>query len=271
MAKVEGREDDFFAKTADGQEADSETQLLMKDSLDMLNDTASYVSANFKRPPSTSPLTSPSKKPKLDVTLLQDKSAEFAENFCPPDSETKTGGSTSDTVIPVLSWSSLDIKKRLGRGGCGETSKAILKQNDGSTTTVVVKEFFGDIYVEEAVKEARALLKVDGAGGVPKLYGIIYEPLAIVMSYCTGITFSKFILKNSLEDCLMAYKAAKEALKDFHKTDFAHNDITESNIMIRKKGQNYIAHLIDLGNAVDKTQKPKLYKKKKENDKKYLK
>lgn len=231
------------------------------------------LSGGFKRPRSTTPpLTPPSKKPKLDVNVLQEKSTEPWKNCCPPDSEATTGGGTSnDTVIPALSWSSIDMKTRLGRGAYGEAWASLLKQDDGSTTKVVVKKLFDDVYLKEAVKEAKALLKVDGAGGAPKLYGIIYDPLAIVMSRCPGVTFAKFIGKKSVEDCFKAYRAAIKALKDFHQTDFAHNDITESNIMIRKQGQDYVAHLIDLGLAVDRTLKPKLYKMKIKDDKSCLK
>ncbi|KAK8729644.1 hypothetical protein OTU49_008244 [Cherax quadricarinatus] len=148
--------------------------------------------------------------------------------------------------VPVVSWDSITITEDLGEGYYGKTQKGLLEAEDGTTIPIAVKTYHNGAFEGN---EAQMLHEADGAGGAPKLYGIIEgNPQALVMEYIPGITLQKFLQNSTYEEGLKVYNATAAALANFHNSGFAHLDLHCNNILVDNKNTAQPqCRLIDLG------------------------
>ncbi|XP_071551240.1 serine/threonine-protein kinase dkf-2-like [Panulirus ornatus] len=112
--------------------------------------------------------------------------------------------------------------------------------------TVAVKEYISD----NDTTEVQSLWELDGAGGVPKLYGVTSTtPMALVMELVPGERLSSFSSR-SLDKCLKAFIATCAALEEIHEARYVHCDLHSDNILISSRDDGgIISRIIDVGLA----------------------
>ncbi|XP_071551241.1 uncharacterized protein [Panulirus ornatus] len=183
--------------------------------------------------------TSPATPPPLTEFPLDLTSAAYEDrfaNYLPPNLR----------EVPRISWARLKLGKTLGSGCYGTVKEAILKRSDGSVVTVAVKEY----HSVNDVTEVQSLWELDGAGGVPKLYGVTSTtPMALVMELVPGERLSKFKPQN-LGQCLKAFIATCAAVEEIHEAGYVHCDLHSDNILISSRDDGgIISRIIDVGLA----------------------
>lgn len=101
---------------------------------------------------------------------------------------------------------------------------------------------------ESMMKEARVLKNLDGAEGVPKLYGLTEaSPAALVMDYCPGVTLETFLKTPSVPERLRAFVATCEAVKEIHEAGYSHKGSHGENVIVDTNNGDIKAHIIDVG------------------------
>ena len=90
----------------------------------------------------------------------------------------------------------IELGRYLGRGGYGSVMQAVCQGNDA-----VIKVFLEQNHIHIMLKEARTAVKVDGAGGVPRVLALCEDPLAIKDRSQTIIPESDFLVPCLLLSC----------------------------------------------------------------------
>lgn len=100
--------------------------------------------------------------------------------------------------------------------------------------------------LQDIKAEALILNALDGAGGAPRLTGLIKEdPKALVMEFCSGIHFSDYLKTTTDAQCTEISLKLKDALQSFHSKGYAHMDIHTQNVL--GDPTDATIHLIDVG------------------------
>ena len=130
----------------------------------------------------------------------------------------------------------------LGVGGYGSARHLLY---DGSEA--VVKELLEDKLVS-LFKEARVLLELNGAAGVPRLLAVCLSPPALVQEF-VGHTYDEFLRKCSVEGFVKSLITISERLEEIHAKDIVHNDLKMNNITFTGTVCEPVFHIIDFGLA----------------------
>lgn len=103
-----------------------------------------------------------------------------------------SGSPSSGTSLPEVSWQDIQKGKLIGSGISASVYRSILSPTSGGPPVQVAVKV--PEREESAVREAKVLLKLDGAGGAPCLVGLTKEaPRSLVMEWITGVTFVDLI------------------------------------------------------------------------------
>ena len=136
---------------------------------------------------------------------------------------------------------SLGTGRPLGEGGFGSVKQVMY---DGSD--VIVKELLDDEELEPLFKEARVMVELDGAGGVPQLKAVCPSPPALVQEF-VGKTYAKLLAKCSVGEFLKSLISITERLGEVHAKGYVHNDLKIDNVTFSGSVCEPVFHIIDLG------------------------
>lgn len=136
---------------------------------------------------------------------------------------------------------SLGTGRLLSVGGYGSVRQ--LTCYDG--TEAVIKELFS-YELTPLLREARVLVELNGAGGVPRLLGVCLTPPALVQEF-VGETYDKFLALCSIEGFLRSLIRLIHLLGEVHAVGFIHNDLKMNNITFTGSVIQPLFHIIDFG------------------------
>ncbi|XP_042213549.1 uncharacterized protein LOC121860459 [Homarus americanus] len=129
----------------------------------------------------------------------------------------------------------------------GKTAHYRLTLESGETRNVVVKKLHNGTPLTE---EATILQELDGAGGVPLLYGVTTKPYALVMDLCPGITFTEAVMRLNRDQIKYLHDEVLSAITQFHAAGYSHHDLHGDNVIINTSTSPMECHIVDVGEAV---------------------
>uniref|UniRef100_A0A0P4WBV4 Protein kinase domain-containing protein n=1 Tax=Scylla olivacea TaxID=85551 RepID=A0A0P4WBV4_SCYOL len=149
--------------------------------------------------------------------------------------------------------------EQIGHGGNAFCLKTTLATGEGEVE-VVVKQLLPSrglslaLGLGELVSEAALLARVAGVAGVPRLYGIVLDPPALVTSFDGPHTLFEVVTQRprrvSDEAVVRAVRQVCCAVATLHARRIAHNDIKSNNVVVRQHPDGTLTPcLIDLGNS----------------------
>ena len=145
------------------------------------------------------------------------------------------------TFLTEEELNAIELGRKLGRGGYGSVVQAVYQGTDA-----VIKVFLEQDHIHIMLKEARTAVKVDGAGGAPRVLALCEDPLAMVQEF-VGETYSKFLRKCSVEKFLDSLVCICLRLQEMHDKGVVHNDLKLDNITYTGSVKEPVFHLIDFG------------------------
>uniref|UniRef100_A0A0N7ZDB2 Protein kinase domain-containing protein n=1 Tax=Scylla olivacea TaxID=85551 RepID=A0A0N7ZDB2_SCYOL len=128
----------------------------------------------------------------------------------------------------------------LGVGGSGS-----VRQLTYDGTEAVIKELF-NYELAPLLREARVLVELNGAGGVPRLLAVCQTPPALVQEF-VGKTYDRYLVKCSIEGFLSSLISLTHLLGEIHAMGFVHNDFKINNITFTGSVIQPLFHIIDFG------------------------
>ena len=147
--------------------------------------------------------------------------------------------------IPFLreeEMSVLDGGSFLGRGGNACVRRLLYRGMHA-----VRKEFLHqDTVVLPMMREARLMLELHGAGGVPRPLALGFHPLTIIQEF-VGEPYDKFLRQCSVQDMLRSLHLLCHRLGELHAQYVVHNDLKTDNITVSGDVHRPVLHVIDLG------------------------
>ena len=146
--------------------------------------------------------------------------------------------------VPILSkkeLSGLGPKQRLDEGGFGIVTKLVYEGKEA-----VMKELKAAHALHPLLREARLMVEVGGAGGVPQVLALCLHPPAMVQEF-VGETYATYMKKCSVGGALDSLVAIAHRLQEVHGKGVVHNDVYEKNITYTGDVHQPVFHLIDLG------------------------
>ena len=129
----------------------------------------------------------------------------------------------------------------LGMGGHGSVRRVLYRGE-----TAVVKELKDSSALLPLLREARFMVELDGAGGVPRVLAVCLSKAATVQEF-VGKTYDKFLHKCSVSDLLDSLVSISRCLGEMHDKGIVHNDLKMDNITFSGGVREPLFHLIDLG------------------------
>ncbi len=138
---------------------------------------------------------------------------------------------------------SLGPGRHLGAGGYGS-----VKQLRYEGTEAVVKELLRDGDPAPLLREARVLVNVNGAGGVPRLLAVCQTPPALLQEFL-GQTYDYYLDECSVELFLKSLISICQRMEEVHAKGYVHNDIKYNNITFTGAVSDPDLHIIDFGLA----------------------
>ncbi|KAK8399446.1 hypothetical protein O3P69_003497 [Scylla paramamosain] len=138
---------------------------------------------------------------------------------------------------------SLGRGRRLGVGGFGSVRQLQYEGNQA-----VVKELLRAGDLASLLREARVLVDLNGAGGVPRLLALCLAPLAMVQEFL-GHTYDYYLGGCSVEQFLKSLINICHRLEEVHAKGYVHNDIKFNNITFIGTTSEPEFHIIDFGMA----------------------
>ena len=145
------------------------------------------------------------------------------------------------TFLTEKELNAIELGRYLGRSGYGSVIQAVFQGTDA-----VIKVFLQQDHFPIMLKEARTAVKVDGAGGAPRVLALCEDPLAMFQEF-VGETYSKFLRKCSVEKFLDSLVCIYLRLQEMHDKGVVHNDLKLDNITDTGSVKEPVFHLIDFG------------------------
>lgn len=172
-----------------------------------------------------------------------------------PTSSGEGAGVGCSEDMPVVEWSQLGKKMEIGRGGFAIVYRAIMTQPGGEEVTVALKvglESLPDSLKKRLnlQKEARALQRLAGVAGVPKLYGLTRSPPeALVMSLCSGDLLGNIMAHGDVRTFVTAILHTCTTVMNMHAKGVFHNDLHDENILVERtaSGEVQSVSILDFG------------------------
>ncbi|KAG7163250.1 tyrosine-protein kinase Yes-like [Homarus americanus] len=136
--------------------------------------------------------------------------------------------------------------------GTGTHGTAYLVRWGGETA--VLKVAHKSHAVRSFWQETEALLRLDGAGGAPRVTGFCNDPPAILQEF-KGLVTLEDILNQLHDERETRYNLIEvglrigEQLEDFHRSGLIHNDLKRDNILVHGSPSNPQVSIIDVGLA----------------------
>ena len=131
-------------------------------------------------------------------------------------------------------------RRLLSIGGFGSVKRLTY---DG--IEAVIKELFSS-ELAPLLREARVLVELNGAGGVPRLLGVCQTPPVLVQEF-VGKTYDKYLVMCSIEGFLRSLISLAHLLGEVHAMGFVHNDLKTNNITFTGSVIQPHFHIIDFG------------------------
>lgn len=161
-------------------------------------------------------------------------------------------GEDRNLTLPILSWGFIEKCEELGRGYHGQVFRCRVKNPGETVCEAAIKIPRKNDHIGRArlIREAKILLALNGAGGIPRLIGVIRkeDPCGLVMEFVPGMDFCDFIRRYSQKKINCALENIRDAIKALHSAGYAHTDIHYGNIRV-DVANNLQIHMIDAGNA----------------------
>lgn len=126
-------------------------------------------------------------------------------------------------------------------GGFGSIRRVVF-----AGVQAVLKELHDPAGLDLLLEEARLMLELDGAGGVPKVLAVCLNPPAIVLEF-VGRTYDEFVLECSVGGLLESLVSVCRRLGEIHAKGIVHNDVKMNNITYTGGVRRPVFHIIDLG------------------------
>lgn len=149
-----------------------------------------------------------------------------------------------DHRIPFLreeEMCALDAGSFLGRGGNGCVRRLLY-----GGVHAVRKEFVHEDVLLPMMREARLMLELRGAGGVPRPLALGFGPPTIIQEF-VGEPFDKFLRQCSVQGVLRSLGLLCRRLGEVHAKGVVHNDLKTDNITVSGGVHRPVLHVIDLG------------------------
>ena len=135
----------------------------------------------------------------------------------------------------------LDAGCFLGSGG--NASARLLQWGSAHA---VKKEFHHEGALHTMMREARLMLELRGAGGVPLPLALGFQPHTIIQEF-VGECYDKFLLQCSVDGVLRSLGLLCRCLGEVHARGGVHNDLKVDNITVSGGVHRPVLHVIDLG------------------------
>lgn len=124
--------------------------------------------------------------------------------------------------------------QQLGRGACGKTQ---LWQLPGHSDPVCLKNIFDpDTRYNDTIQETSFLIKLQGAGGAPRIHGVAPEIGCYFMDYISGCELYALTSQNEkkYDDFFWIQVLEKiiHNIQQVHKKNVVHMDLKQNNVMV---------------------------------------
>ena len=133
--------------------------------------------------------------------------------------------------------------RHLGSGGFGFVKKVTYQGKEA-----VVKELMDSDALLPLLREARLMVEMEGAGGVPDVLVVCLNPPAMVQVF-VGNTYDKYLQECSVGGFLDSLVSIAHRIGEIHAKGIVHNDVRAQNITFTGSVRHPVFHLIDLGLA----------------------
>lgn len=114
---------------------------------------------------------------------------------------------------------SLDANEEIGRGTFGVVRRVVYEGQDA-----VVKELLDPDDLEELYLEARVMVRLDGAGGAPRVLAVCCDPPALVQEF-VGAGYKRYLQACTVDGYLASLGNLCRRIKEIHKVGFVHCDL----------------------------------------------
>lgn len=139
----------------------------------------------------------------------------------------------------------MEVIQKLAEGSYGSVS---LIRYEGETA--IMKIMLDEEEIDSFLWEARLLVELDGAGGMPKLHALSLDQPTLILEYA-GKSFHDFLQSGecSVGLFLDSIVCIAQQLGELHDKSVIHNDIKTNNITVSGSASNLTFRLIDCGLA----------------------
>lgn len=155
--------------------------------------------------------------------------------------------------VPVLEWSQLSGKVKIGEGLFSHVYRSSLTLPGGGKVSVALKEYTKEASKNTEVRnEALFLRRSEGVLGVPKVYGILKDPqVALVMSLCPGRPLKTWRNAEGAPVYLRTLIKICRIVSDLHERGIIHRDLHDKNIIVdaTDSGEVRFVSIVDFGLA----------------------
>ena len=149
--------------------------------------------------------------------------------------------------VPFLSeeeLSAVEVVENVAEGSYGSVD-LIHYEGELAIMKVMLEEDKVDIFLEEA----RLLVELDGAGGVPKLHALCLHPPTLIQEYA-GKSYDDFLDEGcTVRVFLDSVICIARQLREIHEKSIIHNDIKSNNVTVSGPTTSPTFRLIDCGLA----------------------
>lgn len=148
--------------------------------------------------------------------------------------------------VPFLSERellTLEVVAPVGRCGFGTVRRVLYEGREA-----VVKAMLDLDSLPPLLREARMMVQVEGAGGVPEVLAVCLHPPAIVQEF-VGDTYVEYLEQCTVGGFLDSLVTIVRLIGEIHAKGIAHNDVRNLNITFTGSVREPVFHMIDLGLA----------------------
>lgn len=146
--------------------------------------------------------------------------------------------------VPFLTQQQMDtleVVEGLGHGAFGAVT---LVKYEGAWAAH--KRLLVDSAVRDMLEEARCMVHLDGAGGMPRVLALCLAPPMMLMEF-VGHTYDKYLCVCSVGGFLDSVAALAGCLGEIHAKGVVHNDLKMDNVTFSGGKDRPVFHVIDCG------------------------
>lgn len=181
--------------------------------------------------------------------MMFDKESEFTATL--PEAAALEGLEEDEAFlrrhVPFLSEEELaavEVVETLAEGAYGSVD-LIRYGGELATKKLMLEEAKVDVFL----REARLLVELDGAGGMPRLHALCLQPLTLIQEYA-GKSYDDFLDEGCPVGLFLdSVVCIARQLSELHDKSVIHNDIKSNNVTVSGPASSPTFRIIDCGLA----------------------